>query len=130
MRIAISYWVMTFSNSCARWFAYISHLILKKTFEWELEFIISNNLRLQEIFQSSDVLVALIIFYSMLTFSLVVQLRICLQCRRPRFNLWVGKLPWRREWQLIPVFFPGDSHEQRNLAGCSPWGHKEQRLSN
>ena len=24
--------------------------------------------------------------------------RICLQFRRLRFNLWVGKVPWRREW--------------------------------
>ena len=23
--------------------------------------------------------------------------RICLQCRRPGFDLWVGKIPWRRE---------------------------------
>ena len=29
--------------------------------------------------------------------------RICLQCRRPGFNPWVGKIPWRREWQPIPV---------------------------
>ena len=27
------------------------------------------------------------------------QWRICLQCRRPRFDPWVGKIPWRREWQ-------------------------------
>ena len=25
------------------------------------------------------------------------QLRICLQCRRPRFDPWVLKIPWRRE---------------------------------
>jgi len=24
--------------------------------------------------------------------------RICLQFRRPRFDPWVGKIPWRREW--------------------------------
>ena len=42
------------------------------------------------------------------------------QCRRHRFNPWVGKIPWRRKWQPIPVFLPGKSHEQRNLAG--PWG--------
>ena len=27
--------------------------------------------------------------------------RVCLQGRRPRFNPWVGKIPWRREWQPI-----------------------------
>ena len=24
-----------------------------------------------------------------------------------------------------PVFLPAESHGQRSLAGCSPWGHKE-----
>ena len=26
----------------------------------------------------------------------------CLQCGRPRFNLWVRKISWRRKWQLTP----------------------------
>ena len=24
-------------------------------------------------------------------------------------NPWVGKIPWRRAWQPIPVFLPGES---------------------
>ena len=36
-----------------------------------------------------------------------------------------GRYPWRREWLPTPVFLPGESHEQRSLAGYSPWGHKE-----
>ena len=32
---------------------------------------------------------------------------ICLQCRRPGFDPWVGKIPWRRKWQRTPV--PGES---------------------
>ena len=24
---------------------------------------------------------------------------VCLQCRRPEFDPWVGKIPWRRKWQ-------------------------------
>ena len=40
-------------------------------------------------------------------------------------NTWVGKIPWRRAWQHIPVILPGESHGQRSLAGYSPWGHKE-----
>ena len=47
------------------------------------------------------------------------------QCRRHRFNSWVGKVPWRRKWQPTPVFLPGKSHGQRSLAGYSPWGRKE-----
>ena len=39
--------------------------------------------------------------------SLVAQMvKICLQCRKPRFNPWVRKIFWRREWLLTAVFFP------------------------
>ena len=62
--------------------------------------------------------------------SLVAQWeRICLQCRRHEFSPWVGKIPWRRKWQPTPVFSPGESHEQRSLAGCSLWGRMRVRLS-
>ena len=54
-----------------------------------------------------------------------------LQCRRPRFDPWFRKIPWRRKWQPTPVFLPGKSHGQRSLGGDSPWGCKSQtRLSN
>jgi len=42
------------------------------------------------------------------------------QCRRHkrcRFKSWVRKIPWRRAWQLIPVFLPEEHYGQRNLAG-------------
>ena len=32
---------------------------------------------------------------------------------------------WRRKWQPTPVFLPGESHGQRSLVGCSPWGRTE-----
>ena len=48
-----------------------------------------------------------------------------LQCRRPGFEPWVGKIPWRRKWQSTPVPLPGKSHGQRSLVGSSPWGRKE-----
>ena len=51
--------------------------------------------------------------------------RICLQCKRSRFDSWVGKNPWRRKWQPTPIFLPGELHRQRSLVGYSPWGHKE-----
>ena len=48
---------------------------------------------------------------------------------RPGFDPWVGKIPWRREWQPTPVFLPGEPHGltpgQRSLAGYSPCGRKE-----
>ena len=51
--------------------------------------------------------------------------KICLQCRRPGFNPWVRKIPWRRKWQSPPVLLPRKSHGQRSLVGYSPWGRKE-----
>ena len=47
------------------------------------------------------------------------------QCRRPRFDPWVGKIPWRRMWQPTPVFLPGEFHGQRSQVGYSPWGCKK-----
>ena len=42
--------------------------------------------------------------------SLVAQMvKICLQCRRPRFNPWVRKIPWRMKQQPTPVLLPGKS---------------------
>ena len=49
------------------------------------------------------------------------------QCRRYRFNPWVGKIPWRRKWQATPVFLPWKSHGQRSQAGNSPRGLKRVR---
>ena len=45
------------------------------------------------------------------------------QCKI-QFDPWVGKIPQRRKLQPTPVCLPGKSHEQRSLAGYSPWGHK------
>ena len=49
---------------------------------------------------------------------------VCLQCRRPRFNPRVRKIPWRRNWQLTPVLLHGKFHVQRRLVGYSPWDHR------
>ena len=43
----------------------------------------------------------------------------------PRFNRWVRKIPWRREWQPTPVSLPGEFHGQRSLVGYSPQGCRE-----
>ena len=48
-----------------------------------------------------------------------------LQCGRPGFNPWVGKIPWRREKLPTPVFLLGEFHGQRSLVSYSPWGCKE-----
>ena len=49
--------------------------------------------------------------------------------RRCRLDPWVGKTPWRRKWQPIPVFLPGESHGQRSLVGYSAWGHKKSDMA-
>ena len=41
------------------------------------------------------------------------------------FNPWFGEISWRRALPPTSIFLPGESHGQRGLAGCSPWGHKE-----
>ena len=46
------------------------------------------------------------------------------QCRSPGFDLWVRKIPWRREWLPISVFLPDKSHRQRSLGDYSPCGHE------
>ena len=41
--------------------------------------------------------------------------------RRYRFDPWVRKIPWRRQWQPTPAFLPGESHGQR----LQSWSCKE-----
>ena len=52
--------------------------------------------------------------------SLMAQLVKNLQCGRPGFDPWVGKIPWRRERLPTPGFWPGEFHGL-----YSPWGGKE-----
>ena len=47
------------------------------------------------------------------------------QSKRPGFDPWVGKIPWRRKWQHTPVFLPEKPHGQKSLVGYSPKGQKE-----
>ena len=39
--------------------------------------------------------------------------------RRLGFDLWVGKIPWRRKRQPTPVFLSGKFHGQRSQVGYS-----------
>ena len=52
-------------------------------------------------------------------------LSVWLQCGRPGFSPRVGKIPWRRKWQPIPVLLPGKFQEWGSLVGYSSWGCKE-----
>ena len=54
---------------------------------------------------------------------------ICLHWRWLRFIPGVRKIPWRRNWQPTPVFWPGESQGQRSLAGYNPWSPKESDVT-
>ena len=43
-------------------------------------------------------------------------------------QIWVGKIPWRREWLPTPVFLPREFPGQ-NLEGYSPWDCKESDMT-
>ena len=45
------------------------------------------------------------------------------------FDPWVRKIPWRKAWQPTPVFLPGESHRQKNLAGYSLWDRTESDMT-
>ena len=49
--------------------------------------------------------------------SLVAQMVKNHQSGRLRFDPWVRKIPWRREWLPAPGFLSGEAHRQRKLVG-------------
>ena len=60
--------------------------------------------------------------------ALVVEESAC-QCRRCKidnFDPWVGKVPWSRKWQPVPVFLPGKSHGHRGQVGLQSVGSQRQ----
>ena len=61
-----------------------------------------------------------IIYIISLVFLAAQLERICLQCRRPEFNSWVGKFPWRRDRLPTPVFlgFPGGSAGRESVCNA------------
>ena len=49
--------------------------------------------------------------------------------RRLKFEPWVGKIPWKKEWLPTPVFWSREFYRQRSLAGYSPLSHKEMDMT-
>ena len=41
----------------------------------------------------------------------------------------IKKVPWRRAWQLITVFLPGESPWTEEPGGYGPWGCKESDMT-
>ena len=61
--------------------------------------------------------------------SLVAQMvKNCLKYRRPRWDPWFRKTPWRREW-LLTVFLSGEFQGQRSVVGYSPWACKDSDMT-
>ena len=50
--------------------------------------------------------------------------RICLQCERPGFYPWIGKISWKRAWQHSPVFLTGESPWTEEPGGLQSMGSK------
>ena len=46
--------------------------------------------------------------------SQLAQWGICPWSRRPRFDPWVWKIPWRRKWQPTPIFLPEKHYGKRS----------------
>ena len=53
----------------------------------------------------------------------------CRRYRRPRFDPWVRKIPWRRKWQPPALLLSGESHGQSSLVGYSSRGRKESNMT-
>ena len=50
--------------------------------------------------------------------------------RRPGFDPWVEKKPWRRKWQPPSVFLLGESPWTEDPGRLySPWSHKESDMT-
>ena len=47
--------------------------------------------------------------------------------KRPGFNPWVGKIPWRRAWHPTPVFLPGESPRTEEPCGLQSTGSQRVR---
>ena len=52
------------------------------------------------------------------------------QCRRRKFNPWVGKIPWKRKWQPTSVFLLKKIPWTEEPGGLqSMEGHKELNMT-
>ena len=45
------------------------------------------------------------------------------------FDLWVWKIPWKREWQTTPVFLPAEFDGERSFVSYSLCGCKESDMT-
>ena len=55
--------------------------------------------------------------------------KICLKCRRPEFDPWVGKIPWRSACNPLQYSCLENPHGQGSLAGYSSWDRTEPGMT-
>ena len=79
--------------------------------------VVENSLRLGSLWMP--------LLHSPTTLLMQVGIWALLWCRRPWFDPWVRKIPWRKEWLSTLAFLPGEFHGQRSLVGYKPWGCKK-----
>ena len=51
------------------------------------------------------------------------------QWGRPGLDPWVGKIPWRKAWQPIPVFLPGESPGTEEPGGLQSMGSQKSDMT-
>ena len=51
------------------------------------------------------------------------------RCKRPGFDPWAGKIPWRRAWPPTPVFWPGESPWTEDLGRPQSVGSQRSDLA-
>ena len=60
--------------------------------------------------------------------SLVAQMvKNCLQCGRPGFDPWIGKIPWRRNRLSTPVFLGFSDGSGGKESACNAGDHPQRR---
>ena len=62
--------------------------------------------------------------YSMLTSLVAQRSRICLPMQKTQVTSLGQEDPMEKEMATTPVFWPGKSHGQKSLMGCSPSGRE------
>ena len=69
----------------------------------------------------------MLLFYMKKIISIILKPKIW--CSVISDRKYIVPYSWRRKWQPIPVFLPGEFHGQRSLEGCNPWGPKESDMT-
>ena len=60
--------------------------------------------------------------------SSVVKESAC-NARRPGFDSWVGKIPWRKKWQPTPGFLPRESPWTEDAGRLQSMGSQESDMT-